>query len=99
MRRGAALLGAGLAALVSVIIMANLSLSMLNSFCRRMIANGNYENHQTAREILQKEVFTQQILVILHLYFLMTILPRLGRGNNENYSWLLRAPTTGASGT
>jgi hypothetical protein len=79
MRRGVALLGAGLAALVSAIIMANLPLSMLNSFCRRMIANGNYENHQIAQEILQKEVFTQQKLLKLYLYFPMTILPRLGQ--------------------
>ena len=71
MRRGAALLGAGLAALVNAIIMANLSLGMVNSFYRRMIANGNYENHQTAQEILQKEVFAQQTLVKLYLYFLI----------------------------
>jgi hypothetical protein len=70
MRRGAARLNPGIAVFVSVIIMANLSLGMVNSFCDRMIADCNYENHQTAWEILQKEVFTQQTLVKMHFTFL-----------------------------
>jgi hypothetical protein len=69
MRRGAAL-GAGIAAFVIAIIMANLSLGMVNSFCGWMIDDCNYENDQMAWEILQKEVFTQQILIFVHLIFL-----------------------------